>query len=382
VDEASADRDEIEWYPLDGVAPSTAGNESAAPAERFGVGAIVGIVFVAIVGLWAIQATGGSEAATAPTIAAEPTSTPEPAPTTVAVGPEAAVLGELAGLTLFVTQHDGGPPQRLRSTDRGQLAVTDDLDGLRDFSVDVSGEWFAAVSDSTTLRGAQVLWVGTLDEAPQPVGVEVRGYAWHDTEPGMIAFVTGRPGAEGARMVSVDLRRAQPRTVELGTTDGWLHSWGDWGHTMRSQRVGSHLDLHDADGNLVSDPYVIAPGESEPTIVPWLADFQHVWNLAASPNPSAPMVAVQATNFDDDRHEVVVVDVAGQPEVIARIPSVGGSAALAWTPDGDALFFVREDHRTQTDLVIYEPAADATEIIALPALRAEDHWTRAIAVPN
>lgn len=331
---------------------------------------------------------------------------------TDAISPrEQALLGQAAGTALLITRHDGGSPFMAVLDERGRLSVEGELAGMRRFAVDSSSTWMAAVSENPALPGTETLWAGPIDGELTPVGVEVRGFAWHDTDPGRLAFVTAGSGAVSPQLVELELLGARPRTRQIGPVEGWLQMWGEWGYVVRSSRTGLGFTLLDADASAVTDstyrgsaagwvegigllatpwgsrgmPVILDPKSGEPSRAPWLAEFQHVWASAQSTRSgSASLVATQVTNFDDRLHEVVIADpIAGDGgEILHRISAVGATAALRWSPDGESLFFVREDHRTRTELVIYDRASNSHTAIALPGLRAEDHWTRAVALGN
>lgn len=408
---------DIEWVHTDGPARTIDG------AEPRTIPAGVGLFALVVLLIGALGLTVRARASDAPLAGADEATSGVPhadqsnddqivlrAPLAIPVASsrEQALLAQAAGTTLLVTRHDGGSPFRATLDERGRLVVLDELKGLRRFAVDSSGSWMAAVSDNPALVGTETLWAGPIDGELTPVGVEVRGFAWHDTEPGRLGFITGRAGADTPQLVDVDLFGARPRVREVAPAQGWLHLWGDWGYVVRASRTGLGFTILDpqaepvvesyrgiasgwVDGQGVlatpwgsrSKPVIFGAAASEPTDVPWLTEFQHVWASATAPTHTAgPLVAAQATNFDKRAHEVVIADSADAGDIVHRIPAVGATAALRWSSDAETLFFVREDHRTQTELVIYDRASNSHTAIPLPGLRAEDHWTRAIALPG
>lgn len=311
-----------------------------------------------------------------------------------------AMLTELPPISLVVTRHNGEPPMRVDVDEEVRVDVTA-LAGLRSFAVDASGTWLAALSYSSQLGRIRTLWVGPVAGELAPVAVDVRGFAWHDTRPGQLAFGARPAGGAVHSLFALHLSHVRPRPIEIAESSGWVQDWGDWGFVVRSSGTGSSFDVLDPDGRIwleqqrglsagvipdvgllvtswgsQSKPVVIDLENGESGPLASLGDAQHVWNLAVGGLDGT--FAVQTTNFDNKEHEVRVI--AADGDLLAGIPAVGGTAAMTWTDDGSTLLFMREDRSSHTELVMYDATTGLVDAIAFEQLNAAEHWTRTIAV--
>lgn len=109
---------------------------------------------------------------------------------------------------------------------------------------DASGTWYATQDESGVLSAHRLSgadpdlgWFPDL----QAVGVRVASYAWHDTEPGLLAWLTcsRAPGGPGT-LFRLDVADGAAEPAAVGRIDKvcaenagvWLQSWGDWGFVL------------------------------------------------------------------------------------------------------------------------------------------------------
>jgi len=146
--------------------------------------------------------------------------------------------------------------------------------------LDASATWYALQSEDGVLNihrvdgaDAELPWSPNL----QAVGVRVNSMAWHDTQPGQLAWLTcsRAPGGPGT-LFSLDAADglAEPTAVRsvdrVCTNSGgtWLHGWGDWGFAMGAAEGEQYesviLDVDgskiDAVGDGSTDVWFVAGG--------------------------------------------------------------------------------------------------------------------------
>lgn len=345
-----------------------------------------------------------------PEEATRPTTVPlGQAPTPATAAERAAALAALAGdtarvvpgLRLVATNYKGDPPLRIVTGYEG--VRTDELPfaDFFGFGIDSGGGMLAALTRPDLRDDNSVLWVGHVDGDLVPLAVGVRGYAWHDTEAGGLAFIADVPGRDGTTLFTLDLGETGSRPVAVIEVEGLLRMWGDWGFVV-GVGLGERASLFDilaADGTPVGarqrgspGGYVagvglvfspsgargqpvavdLTTGEVEPVAA--LADTNFVWAIRSS-GPGG-MAAIQATNLETREHAVIVVDGAGA--VVSELPAVGAPVSMIWTDGGRTLAYVLEDHENPTVLVLFDAARGESSQVALDFLDPSEHWTRAI----
>lgn len=306
-------------------------------------------------------------------------------------------------VTIVATRHDGGDPFRVVVDETAHLSFRGAFGDKRDFAVDASGQWLAAASTSETNHRDQDLWLGPVTGNLEPIVSGVRGFAWHDTEPGRLAWTHRESPTADLHLFTRDLREPATAAADLGPVTGWLRSWGDWGWSLTNSSASSWFDVLDADRNVVVEGargslaghvpglgLVMSPwgARSQPEYldldqpedgflpVPWLAGGHHLWSMAVSPEG---LVAAQVTNFDTRQHELIIVDRQGV--VLGSTPAAGSTGALAWSADGQSLVYIREDWRREyrTELVAFNTRAATFTVATLPFMDPADHWSRVVA---
>jgi len=228
---------------------------------------VVGIVVAAFAFGWLMRSPepGQTEADEAPAAASvtsttadgetESSTTTRPSTTTTSEAPEPIDLGvtlseAVPGLTDIVTiqrwTETGVDITRWRSSQAAPEMVASLRNGTTSWfaGLDSSATWYALQGENGVLNvhrvdgaDAELPWSPNL----QAVGVRVNSMAWHDTQPGLLAWVTcsRTPGGPGTLFrLDVADRLAEPSAVRLVdrvcTNNGgtWLDGWGDWGFAM------------------------------------------------------------------------------------------------------------------------------------------------------
>lgn len=195
-----------------------------------------------------------STTTTVPVDATEP-STTRPSTTTTTEPPEPIDLGvalneAVPGFTDIITLEQWGETGvdvvRWRSTQSAPQTIASfgHDQGWWFGGLDASGLWYALQGEMGVLEvhrtdgeDAELPWSPDL----QAVGVRVNSMAWHDTEPGQLAWLacSRAPGGPGTLYrLDVADRLALPqavRSVDRGCTDdggAWLERWGEWGFSL------------------------------------------------------------------------------------------------------------------------------------------------------
>lgn len=386
----------IEW--LDESSGSGEDHEVVNVGKTWSRTSIVVLASVALVlGSWLISAVGyrsDRELNVVPAESAVPVDAEDPAPRS-----EIPPSINPPGVVVIATRHHQGAAVRIEmprpSEGPSEIRISE-LQGMSDFAVDAGGRWLAATSINRQTE-SEVLWLGPIDGELDPVAAGIQGFAWHDTEPGQLGFISRE--ADGETFQRLDLNERRPRPQEMGDFNGRLHLWGDWGSVGSSSRTGSWFDVMSPDGTKVLEQYqgvaagyapgiglivspwgskgqpvAIDPISGQTNLIPWLGDAQYVWNLDAN---ELGYVAALVSNLDEHRHEVLIVGPDGVER--ERIRAIGGSSALGWSADSSRLLYVRDDFRDQTSLVIYRTDTDTTQEWTLNSLDPVEHWTRVVA---
>ncbi|MEO1060772.1 MAG: hypothetical protein AAFZ07_05090 [Actinomycetota bacterium] len=250
----------IEWVASDDAATSSAViDRRGATRSRW---APVGLAAIALAALAVLAGrttddplADAEPVATTTTTTEAPAGGAEPSPPTVSTDTAlsaAAVtdLGAVAALgvplELIVTSPTSDEARLVSIGDDREISVVA-LPRLSDLTFDASGNWLAGVSYSRHGEQRRILWVGRVGEGLEPVAVGFRSFAWHDTSPGVVAWVDS-----GSRTVtSLALgAEASPRRTEL-PAGGLLKGWGDWGYALQSSPRTRTTTIVDEQGRLV-----------------------------------------------------------------------------------------------------------------------------------
>ncbi|MEA1903471.1 MAG: hypothetical protein U9N56_08100 [Actinomycetota bacterium] len=174
---------------------------------------------------------------------------------------------------------------------------------------DVAGTWLAV---STVMEDGSGLELKSGRGILQLVGDGVTGFAWHDSESGILSYTTSENGQLGLHTF-----RGSANPKELDSTflrsglvkDGSIAAWGDWGWAIQEFGGTPQVWLLDSDAGFVS-------------LIPGLAYGSH---------PSGEIIVV-------DGEHVNVVDPNGSPVEMERtVRAVGPVAAATISPDGSKL---------------------------------------------
>lgn len=394
---------EIELIDELGVAPAVAERKETIRSQRpRWVEALV-VVAMFSAGLWWLSS---SRSAT-PAEPAAPTSTAPSSSTDdrdlAEVGPSLAPgLEQLGDQRILVVVSDrSGTESQLISMTAGAADVTE-LPPLNNFVFDASGRWLAGTSLSRLTEVQEILWVAPVGGVFEPVAIDVRGFAWHDEDPGRIAWTT----EERTSVRSLDFEGptnfAEQEVLELPIA-GALRGWGSWGYAMvTSFRVRASAVV-DPQGELLleevpgvyagrwHDGRLLFSGGSSSSIfmdvatwstevVPFLDEDDYVWTLAASEDETVVLVGergVRSAPFDGS--------------VVRSVNGITGSTAaaasaytrLAWLEDAvvfaDQEVLAEAGASDRAGLTILTSDDRRIELL-LPDVFDERVWIAAIAV--
>ena len=256
---------------------------------------------------------------------------------------------------------------------------------ISSFQLDASGEYMAALGTSQDPTAPRLLFLGhigllsgQIDVGLRPIAAQARGFAWHDSEPGQLAFIEGPAGGPGSLRL-VDATADDIQEQEVGV-DGWLTHYGSWGFATSADQQNRSFGLLDAraevvlgnqDGKAVgyvptlglvatltgANHVVIDPrtGATEPLTA--FASQSVLWDI--EPGGPRGTYAVHATSADGNAHQVLVYNRLN--EVIARLDSGPNPQAMTWNRAGAKLVFTVDDASDRTSLVVYD-AIDGTTI--------------------
>lgn len=212
----------------------------------------------------AASTTGAAETAAASTTT-QPTTTTTPSEPAETIGLDVSLAEAIPGFSdIIILEHwtDTGVELLRWQTSSPAPETIAHRGGLTLVDIDVSATWYAVQDENGALSAhrlagvdPELAWFPSL----QAVGVRVASAAWHDTEPGQLAWLTcsRAPGGPGTlfRLDVTDVS-AEPIAVRpidracAGEEGGvGLAGWGDWGFALsRWGGVDSTWVLLDADG--------------------------------------------------------------------------------------------------------------------------------------
>lgn len=290
--------------------------------------------------------------------------------------------------------------------------------------LDTSGGRYALQNEDGVLSVHRVegvdAWLAWFPDL-QAVGVRVSSVAWHDTEPGQLAWLacSRTPGGPGTlfRLDAAD-GMAEPVAIRLvdkacsENSGAWLEQWGDWGFVLgesdgeRHETVllavdGSEIGRfgdNSADTWLVAghaggmlwtdDPpgpgrssFVLSPDGQSRIPVPGLAQGEWLDGARWSPDGTRLALFLRASANISDGAVVRIVDVPTAATVAEITESDWGMGIQAWSTDsrflvyerwlcGDGCGFLAPEGR---ELVFYDTLTDTTTAISLPT-SADGGW--------
>ena len=251
--------------------------------------------------------------------------------------------------------------------------------------LDASGSWFARVLEDGVLIVHPVPDGGQDALVHEAIGLRVGSAAWHDTDPGRLAWLTCSRSLPGPSILTtLDLldRAAEPVPVrsfeqecEYGWGDGvFLQSWSEDGLAVDvlwdqpSSPISSHVD-----GTLIPTER----GDSTPLEqldavsrrpVPGLNDTELL--VDASWSPDGAFVAANITPDIDSPNSVIrIVDVA-TGAVLAETDGQGsGVISMTWSTDSRFLVYTTlhstHEHTGPGSLVIHDITTDVRTALPL-----------------
>lgn len=386
---------------LDTYAPGDRAQGTAlVTAGRPGLGAVV-VAVIALAALW--LALGGDE----PAPGAQPASTPPPTTSPPALAPLPTLSQQTRSewaLTVAITSHQGEAGRVLQWAPQQSAPVVDEGFDLRQPRFDASGRWVAGLGVAPGSGGGLVLWAGPVGEPLEPVEVGVRGFAWHDTRAGGLAWTAPSPSG-GASLVIVNLSSPGPhRRARFVDSDDRLGHWGDWGAALSSLNRPYRTTVLDGRADVVA---TAGPGlavgwtpgwgvatsgrgstdgvttftDGAWTSPPWARPGEQALDVAVSPHGDRAAVHLVRSDrvLGGDEGRIVVLD--GQT-VVGELGGVARWAAMTWSPDGRTLALARQGGGSGTELVWWDPATGAEAALTVPGLDPNRDWVEAIALTD
>lgn len=257
--------------------------------------------------------------------------------------------------------------------------------GGRPIGLDASGSWFARVLEDGVLVVHPVSKDGQNAPVHEAVGLRVGSAAWHDTDPGHLAWLTCSRSLPGPSILTtLDLRdrAAEPvpvRSFEQECAYGWgdgvfLQSWSEDGLAVDilwdqpSSPISSHVD-----GTLIptergdSTPLEQLDAIS-PRPVPGLIDTELL--VDASWSPDGAFVAANITPDIDSPNSVMrIVDVATGAVLTETDGQGSGVISMTWSTDSRFLVYTTlhstHEHTGPGSLVIHDITTDVRTVLPL-----------------
>ncbi len=246
---------------------------------------------------------------------------------------------------------------------------------LNEMTFDASGNWLAGLYKNTFDQ--EVLMVGRLDGADwvmDPVALRINGFAWHPTEPGVIAFAKLNNFNSAVTDVVVEdytQRRVISRRFRADFP-GRLRLWGDWGMAFDEPGPVSMTAVATFEGKDFSNGAtganilttlvegvpgtalgelgpnrILIDGADEPTIVNtnnavfepnvWIEPGTEVAAMLGSPDGKFS-VALVVDRYSSDGSGGDIVLLAADPTSVNAanelLFTTSGPTTFDWTPDG------------------------------------------------
>jgi len=362
----------------------------------------------------------------------------------LAVPLEEALPGFTDSITMAVWSDTGTDVVRWRPSEAAAETMMSFSDDQHFAGLDASGNWLAIEDETGVLSVRPLLGTaspGTATDVDEPlewptalqeaIAVRVITMAWHDTEPGQLAWLTcwGTPGGSGM-LSTLDVTDSGAEPVPVGViervcgedTGGWLgdwgpgvglDGWGDWGFAF--ERWGedrSEFVLLDVDGTEVAsilndsaDVVVTGPGGTVMTedlperglssslisvnghrrgSVPGLADDE--WAAWGLWSPTGSLLALSVGHPVADGPFIRIVDAATGVEITEITEPERETWPMAWSGDGRFLFYESsasglyegpaddDDGEPLVVWVVYDTETDLSQSFSLP----EGRWVMEI----
>jgi hypothetical protein len=305
--------------------------------------------------------------------------------------------------------------------------------------LDASGGWIAGRDQVGTLSvrpitdavGDPPAW-GWLPSTPrEAVGIRVASAAWHDTEPGRLAWVScPRTPDEMGTLYTLDVTEVLAE-VPVGEVDDpcgegsgmWLQGWGDWGFELirwdeglhppgaaapEPARWGERVVLLDADATekatLAYDvgfhrgpdgviwtedapgpratSYLVIGDDQTRRPVPGLGHDE--WTDGALWSPDGSTVALSPRNAVTDTPMIRIVDMATNT-IVGEVSDPDACWPLAWSTDGRFLFYMGVGEGQEADppvaWLVFDTVTGNTTDLSVPKGQYLDQIRTAATVP-
>jgi hypothetical protein len=388
---------------VDSDAPAPTGRPEQIGTGPGRTGTVVALVLVVVVLVVVLVSGGdGGQASTPP----EEQPSPEP-PASLPVA-EAPTLAQLAArpdaellLAIGSTRGDVGRVLQWGPTD--EVPVTLDVGDLRGVRFDRSGRWVAGVGLAPRTGGGAILWAGPVGAELEPVQIGVRGYAWHDSRDGLLAWSALTATGEGS-LLSLNLEAASPhrRSRTLGA-EYRLRHWGDWGYALAATGRSLRTTVLDPAGGVLAEQeagftagWIPGAGLTISSLEPprevsarseetgfwlpldWAAGDDFAWDVALDHEGrrAAVHLASGHPRLGQPDGRIVVVDDSGT--VLLEITEIRSWAAMSWTPDGETLVFVRQSPGAPIDVVLVDVATGEQTLVPIDGLDARHDRVEAV----
>lgn len=269
-------------------------------------------------------------------------------------------LRELASLDLsfraVLTSIEGGEARLVSVGSSGDVRVAP-LPTSDSFRFDVSGQWLAGVSETSQ---GNVLWAGRVGSPAEPLAAGVRGYAWHDSTPGVLAW--SDTDGRALTTLALDTQARTPVRVDA-EAEGGVEGWGDWGFALMRTGLEHTVAVLDADGALVdaslsgrlgghlpSGELLVSGGLDgavafDPSTglareLTWLTAGRHIRSTAISDDPSAAIMMIDPGRSRPAAQQGEIMLVAdGLVAVLARTPA---PTDVAWSAEDEVVVFAEQ----------------------------------------
>ena len=262
-------------------------------------------------------------------------------------------------ISAVVTTVDGTDSRLISVSSAGDILVAPLPDSTR-FAFDSSGQWLAGISSTDHGDQQQLLWAGRVGGVFKTVTVEVQGYAWHESRPGLLAW-SDQSGYEVSTM-TLD-QDGSLRVVETPVR-GQLEGWGEWGFALRTTGPDVTTAVLDPDAVVMDqdlpgryggylpgfgilltggagDPLLFDPWSQGRNPVPWLESQDNVWTVTSSPNGVDALLLIGRINQTTGtvRGEVTIISADQGINVLAETRTM---TDLAWTPDHTRVVYAEQ----------------------------------------
>jgi len=284
-----------------------------------------------------------------------------------------AVTTRLGDTRLLAWEPGNGPPSELT-----------ELPGFFALQPDLSGEVFAGLYLPGETRSETTLSLGDLAGRLTPIAVDTRGFAWHGSTAGRLAWLADLEDGTSELIT----REPDGTTTSIARLDsGLLATWGDWGFaivipsTLTSTELRSPDFEHTAEipghpvGSTYENQLVFTYGRGYPgdrrtgpvtflvdprtgNINPLLGVKDDEVVLDSQPAPDGSAVAVHVIPPQGIlegpflRGSVRILNPAG--DQLAEIDSNLAVAPMAWSSDSRFVVFPRSTQQGRFELLFYD----------------------------